>query len=544
VRWDLNIAAMTLGAYPSGVPNEFLVRLDASGTQSTIGRFRNVSGLAGLDVRGPNMSGGSVFDDFDGDGWPDLMTTTTDWDHGASLFLNNGDGTFRDVSQESGLDAQPMALNLAQADYDNDGRLDVIILRGGWEDPYPLTLLHNEGGGRFRDVTAESGLAVPIASKSAAWGDYDNDGHVDLYVAGEYYPVTQPRASEADPPTRAADPRNRSRLYHNNGDGTFTDVAARAGVLNERWAQGAVWGDYDDDGRIDLYVSNCLAPGRLYHNNGDGTFTDLAPDLGVTGPINGFACWFWDYDNDGRLDLYVNASVASFQDCVRDALGLPAPGGLRPRLYRNLGREGFRDVTAEAGLDHVWMPMGANYGDIDNDGYLDIYLGTGRPQYSALVPNVMLHNVAGKRFEDVTLASGTGHLQKGHGVSFADYDADGDLDLFVETGGATPGDRAHNLLFQNPGNGRAWLAIRLRGTRSNRAALGATIRVDRPGAGPVYRQISAGSSFGGNSLTAWFGLDNACGTVTVTVDWPASGMHQVVRDVPVRSTIEIVEGMN
>src|SRR5262249_23254392 len=153
-------------------------------------------------------------------------------------------------------------------------------------------------------------------------------------------------------------------------------------------------------------------------------------------------------DNDGRLDLFVAGFQATLNAVISDALGRPAKGE-RPRLYRNLGRDGFGDVTAEVGLARVLLPMGSNFADVDNDGFLDVDLGTGRPPYSNLVPNVMFKNVAGSRFEDVTVATGTGHLQKGHGVSFADWDHDGDLDLFVEVGGQVPGDRGHNALFQN-----------------------------------------------------------------------------------------------
>src|SRR5262249_40506377 len=152
-------------------------------------------------------------------------------------------------------------------------------------------------------------------------------------------------------------------------------------------------------------------------NNGDGTFTDLAPQLGLTDPVNSFSCWFWDFDNDGRLDLYVNDYLSDVSDVVSSALGRPTTFQSHPRLFRNLGRDGFREVSLGVGLDRAVLPMGTNFGDIDNDGYLDIYLGTGAPGYSALVPNLLLKNVEGRRFEDVTASSGTGHLQKGHGVS-------------------------------------------------------------------------------------------------------------------------------
>ena len=203
-------------------------------------------------------------------------------------------------------------------------------------------------------------------------------------------------------------------------------------------------------------------------------------------------------------------------------------------------------MTAEVGLDRVVLPMGSNFGDIDNDGFLDIYLGTGRPSYSYLMPNVLFRNDGGRRFEDVTAATGTGHLQKGHGVAFADWDRDGDVDIFLEAGGAAPGDRAHNVLFQNPGYGHHWLTVKLVGTRTNRAALGAKIRVDLPGPdGAVvsrYRTITAGSSFGGNPLACTVGLGRAKAIRALEVSWPTSGTRQTFRDVPIDRAIEITEG--
>ena len=220
--------------------------------------------------------------------------------------------------------------------------------------------------------------------------------------------------------------------------------------------------------------------------------------------------------------------------------------GSRPRLYRNVGAKMFRDVTAQLGLDRVVLPMGSNFGDIDNDGFLDIYLGTGRPSYAYLMPNVMFRNDGGRRFEDVTAVTGTGHLQKGHGVAFADWDRDGDLDVFLEAGGASPGDRAHNVLFQNPGNGNHWLTVRLVGTRTNRAALGAKIRVDLPAPDgrtvSRYRTVTAGSSFGGNPFACTIGLGRAETIRELEVSWPTSGTRQVFRGVPIDRSIEITEG--
>jgi FG-GAP-like repeat/ASPIC and UnbV len=192
------------------------------------------------------------------------------------------------------------------------------------------------------------------------------------------------------------------------------------------------------------------------------------------------------------------------------------------------------------------LPMGSNFGDIDNDGFLDIYLATGRPSYSYLMPNVLLRNEGGRRFEDVTAATGTGHLQKGHGVAFADWDRDGDADIFLETGGAAPGDRAHNVLFQNPGSGHHWLTVKLVGVRTNRAALGARIRVELADAeGTVvsrYRTIATGSSFGGNPLACTVGLGRAGTIRALEVSWPTSGTRQTFARVPIDCAVEITEG--
>jgi hypothetical protein len=400
-----------------------------------------------------------------------------------------------------------------------------------------MSLLRNTGEKKFEDITLASGLAEPISTESAVWGDYDDDGLVDLFVCGEYLP----------PPGGGTRLQrcNRCRLYHNEGQSKFVDVAASAGVTNERCAKGAAWGDYDGDGLLDLFVSNMDAPCRLYRNEGNGNFRDVAPELQIEGPEHGFACWFWDYDNDGRLDIYVNDYSSSLAHFAAERLKLPFDRSGRPRLYRNVGTDGFRDVTREVGLDREFMPMGCNFADIDNDGFLDFYLGTGYMSLEVLVPNLMFRNDAGRRFQDVTTSSGTGHLQKGHGVAFADWDCDGDLDFCVVAGGAVPGDRSYNLLFQNPGHGRHWLKVKLVGTRTNRAALGAQIKADVRGTDgkmrSIYRTVGNNSSFGGNSLVELIGLADATSVAALEVSWPTSRTKQTFRDVAADQAIEIIE---
>jgi hypothetical protein len=531
VRWLLNIAHMTLGTYPDGVPRSQLIPIGPFQSEGDIGRLPNVAARVGLDARGENMAGGTIVDDFNGDGLLDVFYSTIDPARGCGLFVNRGDGRFDDRTARAKLEAQVGSENCNHADYDNDGDLDVLLLRGAWEFPLRPSLLRNDGTGVFTDVTESAGLSAPLATESAAWSDYDGDGDLDLYIGGEYSP-------------QKPDPRNYSKLYRNNGDGTFIDVAESAGVLNERFCRGVCWGDADNDGRPDLYVSNMGFANRLYHNNGDGTFTDIAESAGVTEPIASYGCWFWDYDNDGRLDLFVGGSQASLTEVIKSHLGMRT-GGERPRLFHNEGNGQFVDVAPTSGLDRVWVPMGCNFGDIDNDGYLDFYLGTGAPPYSFLVPKVLMHNVGGRRFEDVTTSSGTGHLQKGHGIAFADYDGDGDVDLFLECGGATPGDKAHNALFLNPGHGNRWLKLKLVGTRSNRSAIGARVRLDvtgPQGRRSIYRDITAGASFGNNPLTPTIGLGRAGSTADLEITWPREGAHQIVRAVPLDRAVEITEG--
>jgi hypothetical protein len=540
VRWLLNIAQMTLGEYPEQVSPHYLIPIAPFRSKRTVGRFVNVAPLVGLTARGPIEAGGSIFDDFNGDGLPDLFLSSLNIDQGAALFLNRGDGAFDDHSGAAGLDEQVYALNVQHADFDNDGHLDVLLLRGGWERPMRLSLLRNQGDATFEDVTLASDLGELIATESAAWGDYDNDGLIDLFVCGEYQ-----APADGGPP----DPRNRCRLYHNEGHGKFRDVAAEAGVTNERYAKGAVWGDYDNDGLLDLFVASMREPmpNRLYHNEGHGKFRDVAVELGVTGTPGGFTSLFWDFDNDGRLDLFVSDYSDTLADVIADYLGLPVQGAGHPRLYHNLGAQGFREVSQEMGLGRPIPAMSVNCGDIDNDGYLDLYLGTGWMSFSGLVPNVMLQNIDGQRFEDVTDATGTGHLQKGHGISFADWDCDGDVDLFVNLGGGCPGDKGYPALFLNPGHaGRHWLKVKLVGTQTNRAALGAKLRVDLKGpdgtSRSIYRVIGNNGSFGGNSLVETIGLRDATRVAELTITWPVSRTTQTFPDLAADQAIEITEG--
>jgi hypothetical protein len=528
-RWLLNIAYMTVGEYPDRVPAQYLIPPQAFESEEQIPRFRNIAGELRLDTF--NVAGSAAADDFDGDGALDLLVTTADPRGQLRVYRNVQDGTFVERTEQAGLRGLPGGLNLIQADYDNDGDVDVLVLRGGWLEKYgryPKSLLRNDGKGTFTDVTFDAGLArVHFPTQTASWGDYDNDGDLDLYVGNE-------SSESIDAP---------SQLFRND-TGVFTDVAAAAGVLNNRYAKAVVWGDYNNDRWPDIYVSNYKGANRLYRNNANGTFTDVAEMLGVTRPTASFPAWFWDVDNDGVLDIYAAAYSAEIADLAASALGLPVTTELA-RLYRGTGKGGFEEVSARFNLKRPSAPMGSNFGDLDNDGYLDFYLGTGYPRIQNLMPNVMYRNRRGTSFADVSTSGGFAHLQKGHGVVFADFDHDGDQDIFEEMGGAFTGDKAHNVFYENPGFGNHWLTMKLVGVRSNRSAIGARIRIEIEENGmrrSVYKHVNSGGTFGANPLRQTIGLGKASRVEVLEVFWPTTGETQTWTNVRVDQAIQIVEG--
>ena len=532
-RWALNLAAMTLGDYPGKVPAQYLIPPEVYRSEQSFPRFANVAPALGVDSF--NLYGAAIVDDFTGDGYFDILTTTFDVEDTMHLFRNQRDGTFADVAEAANLGDLYGGINAVQADYDNDGDLDFYVLRGAWLRQYglhPNSLVRNNGDGTFTDVTFAAGLANErFPTQTGAWADYDNDGFVDLYVGNEH------SQAQSAP----------SHLYRNNGDGTFTEVGAKAGVTNMRYVKGVVWGDYDGDRFPDLYTSTMGGPNRLYRNNGDGTFTDRAEELGVTRPHESFPIWFWDVNNDGHLDLFVSSYLGD-----KDAVALVAASYLglgidfeMPHLYLGDGEGGFTEAGRQYALDRLSLPMGANFGDLDSDGHLDFYLGTGYPDFEALMPNVMYRNVDGKRFTDVTYNGGFGHLQKGHSVAFADLDNDGDQDIFEQMGGIFPGDRFSDALFVNPGFGNHWLSVTLEGVETNRAAIGARLKAVLEEGGrerTVYRHVTSGGSFGSNPLRQLIGLGKASRVVELEVSWPTSSTTQVFTGLDMDSHIKIVEG--
>jgi tetratricopeptide (TPR) repeat protein len=522
VRWLLNLAYMTVGGYPDQVSPAYLIPPASFSSPEDVGRFRDLAPHAGLDVVA--TAGGLIVDDFAGTGRFDVITSNFDSCGPMHYFRNNGDGTFTDRTSHAGLDGQLGGLNMMQTDYNNDGCKDILLLRGGWQVPQRNSLLRNNCDGTFTDVTVASGLAHPAtSSQTAAWGDINNDGLLDLFVGNEESP---------------------SQLFLNKGGTSFEDISRTAGVDRVAFTKGVSAADYDNDGFVDFYVSNFKGDNFLYRNNRDNTFTEMARAAGVPGPGHGFATWFFDYDNDGWSDLFATSYFTSVDESLRTYLGL-ANNAAGLRLYRNLGNGSFRDVSSEVGLDKVFMPMGANYGDMDNDGFLDIYLGTGNPSYASVLPNVLLRNREGKSFVDVTASSGTGELHKGHGVAFADLDNDGDEEIVAEIGGATPGDSHPLRLFENPGHGHDWLSVRLVGVKTNRAAIGARIKltVENEGRGTrsIHRTVGSGGSFGASPLEQHIGLGKSARIVELEIWWPASNTRQRMTGLGKNQAVEIAE---
>ncbi|HUR45310.1 MAG TPA: FG-GAP-like repeat-containing protein [Candidatus Saccharimonadales bacterium] len=537
-RWLLNLAHMTLGEYPDKVNPQSLIPAKCFASEYEMPRFYDVSDGLGVDAN--DLAGGVIVDDFDNDGLYDLVISAWDAKGQLRYFHNNGNGTFKERTSEAGLVGEVGALNIQQTDYNNDGLLDIWMLRGAWLGKggrIPNSLLRNNGDGTFSDVTEQAGLLSFHPTQASRWFDYDGDGWLDLFIGNE---STDPR----DP--------DYCELYHNNRDGTFTECAKACGINVAQFIKGVACADYDNDGRPDLYLSvRREGPKLLLHNDGPDAsgqwhFSNVAPRTGVNNHVLSFGTFFFDYDNDGWEDLLLFGYDLpnGVADVAKDYMGLPNEAA-KPRLYHN-NRDGtFRDVTAEAHLNRVCHTMGHNYGDLDNDGWLDFYCGTGDPDFTTLIPNRMFRNAEGKFFQDVTTATGTGHIQKGHGVAFADFNDDGFQDVYSALGGAYSGDFARNALFLNPGNTNHWVKLKLVGTKANRAAIGARIKLTLKtptGARELYRTVSSGGNFGSNPLRQEIGLGDAKSIIAVDIRWPGSDTRQTLTGLEVDRAYQIKEG--
>ena len=510
-------------------------------------KFVHTSGAYGRKLLPETLGSGCVFLDADGDGWQDIfLINSTAWPghktgrSTSALYRNNHDGTFIDVTRGSGLDVEMYGLGGAAADFDNDGTVDLYVAALGGNH-----LFRNAGAGKFADVTAAAGVASRGFSTSAVWFDYDNDGKLDLFVAhyvdwsvdkdlfctldGKNKSYCTPESYKGQSPT----------LFHNRGNGTFEDVTKKAGLYDATSkGLGVAMLDFDSDGKMDLFVANDTQPNRLYRNNGNGTFSDVAMGAGVAFSEAGVARAGMgvdasDYDGSGRPSLI----IGNFSNEMM-------------ALYHNEGTGLFIDEAPQSEIGRsslLTLTFGCFFFDYDLDGRPDIFAANGhvaddiervqsRVRY-AQRPH-LFRNAGPRKFEEVSAQSSAfAQSLVARGAAYADYDADGDLDILV----ATNNGPAH--LFRNDGgNANNWLRIKTVGTTSNRDGIGARVELMLAGGGKAWQIVKTGSSYASQSeLPLTFGLGSAREVSGIRVKWP-SGRVDTIGAVKGNQTVTIEEG--
>jgi len=513
-------------------------------------QFRDVSKEAGLTpviisgsrdknyVLEVNGSGVCWFD-YDNDGYMDLYLVngstveelqgkTPSGDHHNYLFRNNRNGTFTDVTEKAHVAGKGWGFGCVAADFDNDGRTDLLVTNFG-----PNILYRNSGDGTFSDVTARAGVGGGnIWHSGAAFGDYDNDGRLDLYVAGYLdFDVSHPKADTCEfegVRVKACGPRGfkgaPDALYHNNGDGTFTDVTAQAGVTDRKLYFGfaVIFDDFDNDGRTDIFVANDSNPNYLYHNKGDGTFEDIAVAAGVAyspdgKEHSGMGAAAGDYDNDGLMDLFLTTFAND-----------------NYALFHNDGNNFFTDMSYPSGVGEAtipWLGWATFFLDYNNDGLKDLFCVNGHvyPQVDGRIrqsyrqPLLLFENTGGGKFREVSDRANLAALPRhsGRGGAYCDFDNDGNVDVIVSNIDERP-----TLLRNQGGTGNNWVELSLSGTASNRSAVGAKVKIT---AGDLiqYDHVRAGGSFlSGNDLRLHFGLGRHTRIDALEIRWPSGKMDR------------------
>ena len=549
---------------PAGAPPKTAVDLGIS--------FVNVAKESGLNVK--TIFGGEhknkyllettgcgvAFYDYDNDGWLDIFLVNGSRLEGfpagqepsSHLFKNNRDGTFTDVTDQAGLRRSGWGQGVCVGDYDNDGFDDLFLTYYGKN-----VLYHNNGNGTFTDVSEKAG----VAGKKTRWGtgcafvDYDRDGHLDLFVANyialdlKTAPVPESGPClykgvmvACGPPGLAGDT---NILYHNNGDGTFTDVSEAAGITqaNGFYGLGVLTADFDNDGWPDIYVANDSTPSALYQNKKNGKFADVGMEAGCVlsadgKPQAGMGVSAADYDMDGNLDI-VKTNFA----------------GDTPSLYRNRGNWNFEDATFTGGLGaHTqFLGWGCGFFDMDNDGWPDILICNGHvyPEVEQLKTEagyaqrkLLYKNLRNGHFEDVSLNAGSGisDVYASRGCAFGDFDNDGDIDVVVNTVNDFP-----QLLRCDSRLGNNWIKIKTIGAKSNRSGIGARLRcvTQEPGDSKPHSQIdevrSGGSYISQNDLRVHFGIGKATTIELLEIRWP-SGQIDTIKDIQPNQQIFVQEG--
>ena len=483
---------------------------------------------------------GCVWFDYNNDGLPDLyvvsgkpledgihpyplkqLPATPPHNH---LYRNNGDGTFTDVTDQAGVAANIYGMAAIAADFDNDGFTDLFVTGYG-----RAILYRNNGDGTFQDVTAKAGIQVDGWSISSAWLDYDRDGCVDLFV-GRYV--------KFDPKYRnfyAADnypgpldyAGDTNRLYHNNCNGTFTDVTDKSGIgAFKGRTMGVTAADFDGDGYPDIYVANDKTENFLFHNKHDGTFEEVAADLGVAYGQNGentsaMGPVFADIDGAGRMDLWVSDSKYN-------------------RLMRNTGKNGFEDIGPSSGISQAtaqYTSWGSGVYDFDNDGWLDILIFHGGLIHMVPQEQSLFRGLGNGKFADVSREAGPALDVKtvSRGACFADYDNDGKIDAFVVNLGA-PATLLHNVTQNN----NHWLTVRLKGNKSNRDGIGARLELQAGGRKQIAERVAGSGYLSQDDGRVHFGLGGTAKAEKLTIHWP-SGQEQVLENLAVDRVLTVQE---
>jgi hypothetical protein len=522
-------------------PIEFADATAASGI-----KFKHFKGNNGISINREEFGPGLCVADFDGDGWQDIYFVNGRDLYGRgisvtnALYRNNHDGTFTDVTEKAGVPGTGYGLGCVWGDFDNDGFPDLFVTQYGKN-----VLYHNNGNGTFADVTDKAGvggLESGLFHSGATFFDYDRDGWLDLYV-GSYVNLGDKRYCKLGDVLSSCAPSEYNgspdALYHNNHDGTFTNVAQKAGIYQPQGKNLSVQAaDYDNDGWPDLFVANDGLNAYLYHNERNGTFKEIGLSAGMAvtsrGTVMAAMCIsLGDYDNDGQLDLYIS-------DFQRSS----------DHLWHNDGKGFFDEVSDEAGITRPTrdvLSFGGGFFDYDNDGWLDIFIANGHvyPEVEQATPgthyrqiNSLFHNEGNGKFVEVSKSSGTGFETPyvGRGVAFADLDNDGFVDVVIANNGDLP-----VVLHNSGGNGNHFLNFKLSGKKSNRDAMGARVRVVT-GTTSQIREIAGGGSYLSQSdLRANFGIAKAKRAEIVEITWP-SGQRQTFRDVEADKFYLVEEG--
>jgi hypothetical protein len=525
-----------------------------NGAPSALPTFEDVTEKSGINFRHSfgeqklssimeATGSGCAWIDYNNDGLLDLYVVSGRYVDGVTkfskpdgvdatnhLYRNNGDGTFTDVTAQAGVGGKGFGMGVTVGDYDNDGYEDIYV--SNWNSSI---LYHNNGNGTFTDVTAKAGVENPHFGTGAAWLDYDRDGKLDLFV-GNYLKFDPNAKREYFTAEGFPGPLDyegdANRLFHNNGDGTFTDVSHKAGIDNPLGrAMGLTVGDFDNDGWPDVYIANDTMDSYFYHNNHDGTFTNIAQDVNVAFGANGEATSamnpiFGDYDNDGWQDIFVSDMRYH-------------------RLFHNPGPKGFwLDTTVEAGVAQVsgqYVAWGDGYFDFDNDGWKDLFIVNGGLHWLIPMEDSLLRNNGDSTFTDVSSELGGSYfkLKKvGRGACFADYDNDGYIDGFIMVLGGKG-----ILLHNNPppvGMRNHWLTLKLIGTKSNRDGFGARLEAI---AGDLHQYIEATSENGYLSQgdpRPHFGLGKHTEVDKLVIHWP-SGIDQEIDHVKADQFLTVKE---